>query len=51
MTTTTTPSGEFEAEDFTTGEGLRALLHRLHTGGEHAWVNDPAARDLMEFTA
>ena len=28
MTTTTNPSAE--AEDFTTGEGLRALLHRLH---------------------
>ncbi len=53
MTATRTPHNgqDFEREDFTTGEGLRALLHRLHTGGEDAWVNDPVARDLMEFAA
>ncbi|MDO5681366.1 MAG: hypothetical protein Q4G46_00880 [Propionibacteriaceae bacterium] len=52
MTTTRTPNdAEPEREDFTTGEGLRALLNRLHTGGEDAWVNDPVARDLMEFAA
>ena len=51
MTTTTNPHTESSREDFTTGEGLRALLHRLHTGGEDAWVNDPVARDLMEFAA
>ena len=53
MTTTTNPhtGQDFEREDFTTGEGLRALLHRLYTGGEDAWVNDPVARDLMEFAA
>lgn len=51
MTTTTNPSTESSREDFTTGEGLRALLHRLHSGGEDAWVNDPVARDLMEFAA
>ena len=51
MTTTTNPGSEFEREDFTTGEGLRALLHRLHHGGEDAWVNDPVVRDLMEFAA
>ena len=53
MTTTTNPHNgqNFEREDFTTGEGLRALLHRLHNGGEDAWVNDPVARDLMEFAA
>ena len=39
------------AEDFTTGEGLRALLNRLAEGGEDAWVHDPVARDLMEFAA
>ena len=39
------------AEDFTTGEGLRALLNRLAEGGEDAWVQDPVARDLMEFAA
>lgn len=38
-------------EDFTTSEGLRALLDRLHDGGEDAWVHDPVARDLMEFAA
>ena len=50
MTTTTNPGSEFEGEDFTTGEGLRALLHRLHHGGEDAWVNDPVARDLFGIT-
>ena len=39
------------AEDFTTSEGLRALLHRLAEGGEDAWVHYPVARDLMEFAA
>ena len=51
MTTTTNPSTESEHEDFTTSEGLRALLNRLHAGGEDTWVHDPVARDLMEFTA
>ncbi|MCT1460368.1 hypothetical protein M3G03_12595 [Aestuariimicrobium sp. p3-SID1156] len=55
MTTPTRTSTEhataFGAEDFTTGEGLRALLHRLAEGGEDAWVHDPVARDLMEFAA
>ena len=41
----------YGAEDFTTGEGLRALLNRLYEGGEDAWVHDPVARDLMEFAA
>ncbi|GAA1553455.1 hypothetical protein [Brevibacterium picturae] len=43
-TGTTIESGE----DFTTSEGLRALLHRLHTepGG---WEHDPTAAGLMEF--
>ena len=55
MTTPTHTSTEqqtaFGAEDFTTGEGLRALLNRLAEGGEDAWVHDPVARDLMEFAA
>ena len=54
MTTPTRTSTEqtaFGAEDFTTGEGLRALLNRLAEGGEDAWVHDPVARDLMEFAA
>lgn len=51
MTTTTNPSTESAHEDFTTSEGLRTLLNRLHNGGEDAWVHDPVARDLMEFAA
>ena len=50
MTTTTTGFPE-PAEDFSTSEVLRALLIRLHEGGEDAWVHDPVARDLMEFAA
>ena len=50
MTTTTTGFPE-PAEDFTTSEGLRALLIRLYEGGEDAWVHDAVARDLMEFAA
>ena len=53
-TTTATAAAEataFEAEDFTSGEGLRALLNRLCDGGEDAWVHDPVARKLMEFAA
>ncbi|KAA9393996.1 hypothetical protein FCK90_08705 [Kocuria coralli] len=38
-------------EDVTTGEGLRALLHRLHHGGRHAWQHDPQAAELMQFVA
>ena len=55
MTTPTHTSTEqptaYGAEDFTTSEGLRALLNRLAEGGEDAWVHDPVARDLMEFAA
>ncbi|NNG18775.1 hypothetical protein HJ590_04145 [Naumannella sp. ID2617S] len=52
MTTTTHDDrAGFGAEDFTTSEGLRALLNRLHEGGEDAWVHDPVARSLMEFAA
>ena len=50
-TSTSTAQTAFGAEDFTTGEGLRALLNRLAEGGEDAWVHDPVARDLMEFAA
>jgi hypothetical protein len=52
-TSTTTTGGQkaFGAEDFTTGEGLRALLNRLCESGEDAWVHDPVARALMEFAA
>lgn len=51
MTTTTRDWTVLGAEDFTTSEGLRALLNRLHEGGEDAWVHDPVARSLMEFAA
>ena len=50
-TSTSTEQTADGAEDFTTGEGLRALLNRLAEGGEDAWVHDPVARDLMEFAA
>ncbi len=52
MTTTTTPGPEDSpAEDYTTGEGLRALLTRLHEAGPGAWKHDPVAGDLMAYTA
>lgn len=38
----TTPS-------FTTAEGLRLLLVRLHYSAPRAWQDDPEASDLMEF--
>lgn len=50
MTTTTDHDHSGEA-DFTTGEGLRALLNRLHEAGEGAWTSDPAARELMAYAA
>ncbi len=40
-----------EPEDFTTGEGLRALLVRLHEAGPAAWRSDPVAAELMEHAA
>lgn len=54
MTTTSTrrrPQTPEGLEDFTTSEGLRALLRRLSETGEEAWRQDPAARDLMEHAA
>lgn len=55
MTTPTRTSTEdataYGPEEYTTSEGLRALLNRLAEGGEDAWVHDPVARDLMEFAA
>lgn len=39
------------AEDFTTSEGLRALLYRLHAAGPGAWTHDPAAAELMAYAA
>lgn len=45
----TTRTGE--GEDFTTSEGLRALLVRLHHAGPGAWEHDQAASALMVFAA
>ena len=51
MTTTTHHDHDEAGEDFTTGEGLRALLSRLHEAGEGAWGSDPTARELMAYAA
>lgn len=56
MTTTTNlhdrqaPDDE-GGEDFTTSDGLRTLLHRLHDAGPGAWSGDPTAAELMSHTA
>lgn len=47
-TMTAAPSG---GEDYTTGEGLRALLGRLHEDGPGAWRTDPTAARLMTYAA
>ncbi len=39
------------AEDYRTGEGLRALLRRLRGQGSGAWEHDPVAAQLMAFAA
>jgi hypothetical protein len=39
------------AEDYRTGEGLRALLRRLRCEGPGAWEHDPVAAQLMAFAA
>lgn len=55
MTTTTLPTTpeartvQSEGPLFTTGEGLRILLIRLHMDGPHAWSTDPEATELIEF--
>jgi len=58
MTNTTTATTDtaattapLPAEDFTTGNGLRALLYRLRAAGPDSWVGDPVARELMTFVA
>lgn len=51
MTTTTHHEHDGAGEDFTTGEGLRTLLTRLHEAGEGAWASDPSARELMAYAA
>jgi hypothetical protein len=47
---TTTAAGP-GGEDYTTGEGLRALLTRLHAEGPGAWRTDPTAAKLMQYAA
>lgn len=47
-TMTAAPGG---GEDYTTGEGLRALLGRLHEEGQGAWRTDPTAARLMTYAA
>ena len=48
---TTTTDHDEAGEGFTTSEGLRALLNRLHEAGEGAWASDPSARELMAYAA
>ena len=50
-TTTTTTATDPAGEDYTSGEGLRALLHRLHDAGPGAWEHDPVAAELMSYAA
>ena len=47
MTTTTTTATDPAGEDYTSSEGLRALLNRLHHAGPGAWEHDPVAAELM----
>jgi len=55
MTTTTLPTApepaaaEGKKPLFTTGEGLRILLLRLHMDGPASWSTDPEATELIEF--
>jgi hypothetical protein len=44
------PSGS-ASRDFTSPEGLRVLLVRLHDAGPIAWVHDGEAAELFAFTA
>lgn len=37
--------------DFTTGEGLRTLLTRIHEAGHEAWRTDREVAALMDYTA
>lgn len=48
---TTTIERPEVAEDFTTGEGLRCVLQRLHDEGDGAWEHDPLAAELMTYAA
>src|SRR5699024_6366477 len=48
-TITTTPAAAHI--DFTTGEGLRSLLTRIHDAGRTAWRSDRDVPSLMDYTA
>lgn len=50
-THTTTERPTESVEDFTTSEGLRVLLRRLHAAGPGGWQHDPTAAELMAFVA
>ena len=50
FTMITTPTRK-SAEHFTTSEGLRRVLTRLHQQGAGAWERDPVAAELMRFAA
>ncbi|MFC7620669.1 hypothetical protein [Microlunatus sp. GCM10028923] len=43
--------GPCRPKTFTSSEGLRALLTRLHEAGPKGWKQDPIAAELMEFVA
>ncbi|MGP9695119.1 hypothetical protein ACT3TZ_10930 [Brachybacterium sp. AOP25-B2-12] len=49
--TTRTMTAAAGGEDYTSSEGLRALLTRLHEEGPGAWRTDPAAAELMQYAA
>ena len=45
------PTMTENGEDFTSSEGLRTLLTRLHNAGPDAWEHDPTAAELMTHAA
>lgn len=51
MTILKTALAADDPEDFTTSEGLRALLNRLHDAGPGAWAHDPVAAELMAYAS
>ena len=48
---TTTIKHPEQGEDFTTSEGLRHVLVRLHAAGPASWEHDPTAGALVAFAA
>jgi hypothetical protein len=48
---TTTITHPEQGEDFTTSEGLRHVLVRLHEAGPASWEHDPTAGALVAFAA